>query len=215
MFTKFLLIPGIIGILFFSGQLQAHPVAYGRSNSLMTWNSKDQTDWMLTHTFEPTYSLSMRYQRVDTKEGERTFYLPHLNFLLKRWNEIDSQANIYFSLGHGGEKINSSFKDTSFMAVESDWESRKYYVSFREEMLKVYKKRGSDLYMTRVRAGFAPYLAEFSELNSWLILQAEKMNKGKESYTLTPMIRLFYRNVLTEFGADQHGNAQFNFMVHF
>lgn len=196
-------------------QANAHPVAYAGSNSIMAWNSLEMSDWMLTHTFAPYYSLSARYQRIQTIDGERTFYIPHLNFLAKRWNELDSQANIYLSVGHGGEQINHSLKDTSLLALETDWESRKYYASFREEALLVYKKRASDLYMTKVRAGFAPYLAEFNELNAWFILQAEKINKGKDSYMLTPIVRLFYHNVLTEFGVSQKGEAQFNFMVHF
>ncbi len=198
-----------------TSSIYAHPVAYAGSNSIMTWNSQSMSDWMLTHTFESTYSLSARYQRIETIEGERTFYIPHLNFLLKRWNELDSQANVYLSMGHGGEKVNHSLKDTSFLAFETDWESRKYYVSFREEALMTYKKRASNLYMSKVRMGFAPYLAEFNELNSWFILEAIKQNKNKDSFMLTPFVRLFYRNVLVELGVSQKGESQFNFMIHF
>lgn len=159
--------------------------------------------------------MAARYLRIETKDGERTFYMPQLNFLLKRWNELDSQANVYLSIGHGGEKVKTSLKDTSIVAIEADWESRKYYVSFKEEALLSYKKSGQSIYTTKVRAGFAPYLAEFNEINSWFILQAEKTNKAVDNYTLTPFIRLFYHNVLTEFGVSSKGNAQFNFMVHF
>ena len=173
------------------------------------------SDWMFTHTFTPYYSLSARMTRVETSEGERRFYIPHLNFLAKRWNELDSQANIYLSVGHGGERVNKSFKDASLLALETDWESRKYYASFKEEALLTYKKRGSDLFMTKIRVGFAPYLAQFNELNSWFILEATKINKGTDSYALTPYVRLFYKNVLTEFGYTQNGASQFNFMVHF
>jgi hypothetical protein len=212
--SKFLFLLCLISILY--GNLaHAHPVAYAGSDSIMTWNSKEMSDWMYTHTFTTSYSLSARFQRVITSDGERQFYIPHLNFLAKRWNELDSQANIYLSVGHGGEKVNKSLKDTSFLAVETDWESRKYYASFREEALLVYKKRSSDLYMTKLRAGFAPYLGQFNELNSWFILEASILSKGIDSYTLTPYVRLFYHNVLTEFGVSQKGAAQFNFMIHF
>ena len=173
------------------------------------------SDWMYTHSFTPYYSISARTTRIETTEGERRFYIPHLNFLINRWNELDSQANIYLSVGHGAEKVQKTFKDISLLALETDWESRKYYVSFREEALLTYKKRGSDLFMTKVRAGFAPYLAQFNELNSWFILEVTKESKSLNSYSLTPYIRLFYRNVLTEFGVDQNGAAQLNFMVHF
>ncbi len=193
----------------------AHPVAYAGSYSLMAWNSKEMTDWMFTHSFTSKNSLSIRHQRILTDEGERTFYFPHVNFLLKRWNEFNSQANVYLSVGHGGEKINSSFKDTSFLAVEADWETRKYYVSAREEILIASRDSSKNIYQTRVRAGFAPYLGGFDELNSWFILQFEKSNSSMDEYTITPLIRFFYKDVLIETGVNQKGDSQFNFMVHF
>lgn len=170
---------------------------------------------MFTHSFTSKFSLAARYLRLQTKEGERTFYVPQANFLLKRWNELDSQANVYLSLGHGGEKINSSFKNTSSAAIEADWESRKYYVSFREDTLFSHQNSDRNIYQTKVRAGFAPYLAEFDEMNTWFILQADTSNKMGDEFKLTPFIRLFYHNVLTEFGVSSKGDAQFNFMVHF
>ncbi|TDP52449.1 hypothetical protein C8D79_2213 [Bacteriovorax stolpii] len=193
----------------------AHPVAYAGSTSIMTWNSKEMSDWMLTHSYTSKFSLAARYLRMDTRDGERTFYMPQVNYLLKRWNELDSQANIYLSLGHGGEKVNSSFKNTTGAALEADWESRKYYVSFREDVLLSHKDSKRNIYQTKVRAGFAPYLAEFNEMNAWFILQADKSNKMTDEYKLTPFIRLFYHNILLEFGSTMKGDSQFNFMVHF
>ena len=214
MFIKFL----TVSCLFLSiigTKAQAHPVAFAESYSIMTWNSKDMSDWMLTYSFTSDFSFTTRYLRLQTNEGERTFYIPQANFLLKRWNELDSQANIYLSVGHGGEKINSSFKDTSALALEADWESRKYYVSAREDILISHKNSGKNIYQTKLRAGFAPYLAEFDEMNAWFILQLDKSNKMDDEFKITPFIRLFYHNVLTEFGVSSKGDAQFNFMVHF
>lgn len=190
-------------------------MAFAGSYSIMTWNSKEMSDWMFTHSFTTNYSLTARYLRLNTPEEERTFYLPQLNFLLKRWNELDSQANVYLSLGHGGEKINSSFKDTSLLGLEADWESRKYYVSFKQEALIAHKNSGRSVYLSKARAGFAPYLAEFNEMNSWFILQVERSNKMEEEFKLTPIVRFFYHNVLTEFGVSSKGDASFNLMVHF
>lgn len=141
--------------------------------------------------------------------------MPQLNFLLKRWNELDSQANIYLSIGHGGEKVKTSFKDTSILALEADWESRKYYVSAKEDVLLSNRDSGLNVYQTKLRAGFAPYLAEFNEINTWFILQTDFSNKMEEEFKLTPFVRFFYHNVLTEFGVSSKGDAQFNLMVHF
>ncbi len=215
MSTKFLLVMGVLSTFLLSPLAHAHPVAFAGSYSIMTWNSKEMSDWMFTHSFTTHYSLSARSVRLETTEGERKFYFPQLNFLLKRWNELDSQANVYLSLGHGGEKINKSLKDTSILALETDWESRKYYVSFREEFIISHRNNDLNIYQTKVRAGFAPYLAEFNELNAWFILQLEHSNKGTDDVKVTPLIRTFYKNILMEFGASHKGEAQFNFMVHF
>lgn len=190
-------------------------MAFAGSYSIMTWNSKDMSDWMFTHSFTSNYSLTARYLRLKTDEGERTFYMPQLNFLLNRWNELDSQANIYLSIGHGGEKVGTSFKDTSALALEADWESRKYYVSAKEDVLISNRDSGLNVYQTKLRAGFAPYLAEFNEINTWFILQTDFSNKMDEEFKLTPFVRFFYHNVLTEFGVSSKGDAQFNLMVHF
>lgn len=219
MFSKFLLSLTFLACFWAPHRALAHPVAYAGSYSIMTWNSKDMTDWMFTHTFTPQYSLSAHYLRLNTIEGKREYYIPAVNFLARRWNELDSQANVYLTVGHGGEKVKSSMKDTSLLALEADWESRKYYVSFREEAILSYKKNGikerRDIFMTKVRAGFAPYLAEFNELNAWFILEAEKINRSENNFELTPFVRLFYRNVLTEMGVNQKGEAKFNFMIHY
>ena len=214
MFTKFFTITCLF-LSILSSKAQAHPVAFAGSYSIMTWNSKEMSDWMLTYSFTSKYSLTARYLRLQTNEGERTFYMPQLSFLLKRWNELNSQANVYLTVGHGGEKINSSFKNTSAIAFETDWESRKHYVSFREDALVSHKNSDKNIYQSKLRAGFAPYLAEFDQLNAWFILQAEASNIMDRDFKLTPFIRFFYQNVLTEFGVSSKGDAQFNLMVHF
>ena len=214
MFTKFFTITCLF-LSILSSKAQAHPVAFAGSYSIMTWNSKEMSDWMLTYSFTSKYSLTARYLRLQTNEGERTFYMPQLSFLLKRWNELNSQANVYLTVGHGGEKINSSLKNTSAIAFETDWESRKYYVSFREDALVSHKNSDKNIYQSKLRAGFAPYLAEFDQLNAWFILQAEASNIMDRDFKLTPFIRFFYQNVLTEFGVSSKGDAQFNLMVHF
>lgn len=200
-------------------EAKAHPVAFAGSYSIMTWNNKEMSDWMFTHSFTSSYSLTARYLRLDTKEGERTFYAPQINLLLKRWNELSSQANIYLSLGYGAESVNTQngkkTNQTSLLALETDWESRKYYVSFRQDALLSHRDSKKNIYQSKARAGFAPYLAEFEELNYWFILEADVMNKSTEDYRLTPFIRMFYHNVLVELGASTKGDAQFNFMVHF
>ena len=215
MSTKFFIQTLVFLSLIVANTAKAHPVAFKGSYSIMTWNTRDMSDWMFTHSFTSQFSLTARYLRMETVDGERVIYTPQVNFLLKRWNELDSQANLYLSVGHGVEKKLSKFESVTTAGLEADWESRKYYISIKEDMVLSHKNSSKNIYQTKLRAGFAPYLAEFNEINTWFILQADKVNRDEKNFKLTPFIRLFYKNVLTEFGVSSRGDAQFNFMVHF
>jgi hypothetical protein len=98
-------------------------------------------------------------------------------------------------------------------AVEADWETRKLYSSLKATVVGV---RGSDtLAMYQLRAGFAPYIGGFEDLHSWLIAQAQYFPfADQEKLRVGPVVRLFYRNVLTEIGVSARGTWNLNFMVH-
>lgn len=208
-----LLLGFIVSLL--PANVKAHPVAFKGSTSIMGWSSAKSTEFVLGHSFTSYASFGVRALRLETRDDERTYYIPQFGFLLKRWNELESQANVYFVIGHGGEIKNRSFKDTSSLKFETDWESRKYYISFAQSALIDHKHSNRNIYHSKLRAGFAPYLAEFNELNSWFILEANHMNKGMSDFEITPLIRLFYKNILIESGSSFKGDLQFNFMVHY
>lgn len=215
MFFKFFsILSCLLGFSLFNN-LYAHPVSYAGSFAVMGQNSKEESELVLNYSFTSRFSTMAHYMRMDTKEGERNFYMAHANVLLKRWNELKSQGNLYFSLGHGVEDIETSYKNTSSLSLEADWESRKYYVSFKESAYLSHSDSSRNIYLTKLRAGIAPYLADFNELNSWFIVELSTSNKSREDFSITPLIRLFYKNVLLELGANHKGDAQFNYMVHF
>ncbi len=202
----------LVLIASFSIQVQAHPVSYQGATSLMSYNKPDENELLLTYSFKSYLAGGLYYFKVD----DVNYTLPRVNFLAKRWNNEDSQGNIYLSAGFGGEKSYDQTKGVGFAAVDLDWESRKYYTAasysrfFRDHSEPQLRP---DFEMMKLRAGVAPYLAEYNEINAWFILQADKQNDtGVE---LTQFVRLFYRNVLVELGAGFNGNWAFNYMVHF
>ena len=203
----------LFGVLFYKAE--AHPVAFKGSTSLMGWSSAKSTEFVLGHSFSSSASFSIKALRLTTREEERTYYIPQLGFLLKRWNELNSQANLYLIIGHGGEIKNKSLKDTSSLKVEADWESRELYISFSQSALIDHKRSYRNIYHSKLRAGFAPYLAEFNELNAWFILEANHMNKANMDLDIIPLVRLFYKNILIETGSSIKGDLQFNFMAHY
>ena len=190
----------------------AHPVSFVDATSLMSYNRENENEILLTYTLKNYFAVGLTYNKIEAVD----FTVPRLDFLLRRWNNEDSQANIYISGGYGYERSFHETKPVSLASAEMDWESRKYYASaeydhyFRDRSGVVSRQ---DFEESRVRVGIAPYLAEFNELNSWLILEEQKM--PDQDWQTGAYIRLFYKNVMTEVGTVFGQGMAFNFMVHF
>ncbi|WP_413561372.1 hypothetical protein [Bdellovibrio sp. HCB209] len=178
----------------------------------MSYNKPEENEVLLTYSFKSYLAAGIYYFR----EGKTNYTLPRLNYLAKRWNNEDSQGNIYLSAGYGQENSANENVGVGFGAIDVDWESRKYYTSaaynrfFREDSSQLARP---DFEVIKLRAGVAPYLAEYNEINAWFILQAEKTNDNPVE--LIQFIRLFYKNVLIELGAGFNGDWAFNYMIHF
>ena len=191
----------------------AHPVSYKKGIGFMSYNSPEMNEALLTYSFSSKFAFATMYLR----NSESEFYIPRANFLVKRWNNEDSQANIYLSGGAGYENFDSKSYGVKLGEVVIDWESRKYYTYLEH----LYLNRDNDQNAllpknynhTKARIGFAPFLADYSDLNVWLILQGDKHNNEKQ-IELTQFLRFYMKNVLWEIGAGSKGTFAFNFMIH-
>ncbi len=204
-----------LGFLFSFETLFAHPVSYKGAVGLMSYNTPEMNEVLLTYSLNSRVALAGFY----LKDAKSEFYIPRVNLLAKRWNNNDSQGNIYLSLGSGHEKFNSKKYSTQLVEFVSDWEDRKYYVYFDHLYLKR-ENQDNHLLMSqhynhsKLRIGTAPYLADYSDLNIWLILQGEK-HLDENQIELTQFLRFYMKNVLWEVGARADGGWAFNYMVHF
>jgi hypothetical protein len=197
----------------------AHPVSFKGSLGIMTFNSPKSTEhyinYSVTHRWAPT--LRFFENRDAQGEVESRYLYPQLSFLLKRWNRPASQGNLYFSAGYGSawHKNNNAYTQTGshLIDIEADWEDRSYYVSAKAKFQDIGDQEYfNDAY--RFRIGHAPYKAAFDELNTWLIYQEAWMPQSEDQVTRTLLMRMFYRNILFELGAQFDGKLVFNFMTH-
>lgn len=203
----------IIVIAIFSLNLWAHPVAYQGAYSFMSINSAQRSENTLLYS--PRYWLGLGVKNVQN-EDERWTNL-HVGYLVNRWNDFSSQANIYLFGGPGSVAIrqeNGKLKEESFMryGVQADWESRDYYTMIKYN--GAYSKNLADETF-QARAGFAPFRAGFNDFNLWAILQYEHMPFERKQNSLTPVLRMFYKTVLWELGSSLDNNWNLNFMVRF
>ncbi len=200
------------GVMIVSINANAMLVAYEDSLGIMGVNQSFHNELFLNYSLTPHFAVGERNIRFVTTDGVKQFFVPEADFLIYRWNNPDSQANFYAGGGYGAESFMSQTQGVAMANVAADWESRKYYLDAEFQSLIANDTR--EYNSAKFRAGFAPYLADFNELSTWFILQFETMPFVENNLFLTPMIRLFYKNVLVEIGADFQGNFMFNYMIH-
>ena len=214
-FFASLLLSTAISLFLLTPQVsKAHPVSFKKGFGLMSFNSEEMNELMLTYSFTSRFAVATTVLR----DSESDFYLPRLNFLVKRWLNPDSQGNIYLSAGQGFEQYESQSDSASLAEVVLDWESRKYYTYFKQTYIRRDLSENPNLTdknydHSQLRLGFAPFLADYSDLNVWWIAQFDR-HDGERKIEATQFLRFYIRNVLWEIGANINGGAAFNFMIH-
>ncbi|MGE0764282.1 MAG: hypothetical protein AB7N80_13455 [Bdellovibrionales bacterium] len=194
-------------------QALAHPTSYQDSLAVMTWNQPDQNDLWVVYSFRYDKALAARHMRVQTRSGLSKMNMGQFNWLVKRWNQKNSQANVYLYGGFGSHEHLGQSGTVGVWGLEADAESRKLFIWGRGEGMRSSHNQDFELY--EFRLGAAPYEAEFNEIASWLMLQYQYRPQMVSKEVLTPLVRFFYRNVLWEMGSSFDGDFMLNFMVHF
>lgn len=202
----------------FSSLAGAHPTSYEGGFALMSEMSPGGQETSLIYS--PKYWLGAG---VVGKRSKDRFNIvtSQVGWLVNRWNLPKAQGNFYLigGLGYGDLKdpLNGQTSKEGMIyryGAQADFETRRIYT-----FLKYTEHRFSDdnsLISDQLSAaiGFAPYLAGFRELNSWVIFKVMSSTQDDDP-TYIAMVRFFYKNFLWEIGQDFDGNSQLNYMVRF
>jgi hypothetical protein len=140
-----------------------------------------------------------------------------VTWLARRWNLPDAQANLYVRGGAGGAWSDSSDGDRSEPAGSAglafDAENRRIYGSYENRYVEAGDIYGG--FEQKFRLGFAPYVAEYGALHTWLILQVDHRPESTDALVWTPMVRLFKGDVMIEAGVSDSEEILFNLTVRF
>ncbi len=90
----------LISLLIFGFQAFAHPVSYKDAFGIMSYNSPKTNELLLTYSLNPKFAVAGTYLRDSKSE----FSIPRADFLLQRWNNVDSQGNFYLTVGSFTER---------------------------------------------------------------------------------------------------------------
>ncbi|MGE3683778.1 MAG: hypothetical protein AB7G93_18825 [Bdellovibrionales bacterium] len=206
-----ILVGGLSGLVTISAS--AHPVAYQGATGLMTWNQPFMSDHWITYSFRPDTAVAGRFMRMNMKDGELKYSGLQLDYLVKRWNGDDYQGNIYVYGGGGHVRFENQNGSASFGGMEADVEDRKYFALVKAEYMD--SNVGDDFGHVEGRLGIAPYEAEYDEMASWFMIQAQWHPTLEKRFLVTPLARLFYKSFLLETGVSLDGDWMINFMFHF
>ncbi len=212
---RFLML-SVLGLCVFALPGQARPVSYPGGVTVMTMNNGDRNS--LHIHYSPTAFYSVGYLAEYWRESETTLQMVQVNNLLKRWNNKDSQANLYLKSGIGAAYSDYGDFDhdsdmAAFTGIAADWESRRFFVSYSNR----YNDFGEfgDFYMQSGRVGIAPYIGDYGDLHTWLMLEIDHNPESSDPLTYTPMVRFFKDVHLVEAGMSDRGEVLFNYVVRF
>lgn len=189
---------------------QARPIAYAGGWMFMSSNDQFENDASIVYSPTATTGFGAFLDHYRDTDGELAGL--EFNWLAKRWNNPDSQANVYFLSGLGVSNDNGDERLGGFGGLEADWESRRYYVSYENRYTDAGKEVRQE-FQQKGRVGIAPYIAESGSLHSWLMLQVDHFPEDKDPWTVTPLVRVFKGDYLAEAGVSNNGRFLFNLMI--
>lgn len=194
-------------IYLWSYTILSHPVTW-KSGTVLTFRRLAKTSQINLHySYTNKWSLGLHAININ----ETKYLMVQNNLLIKRWNQDTSQANVYVFSGVG-KKIQASYDTVVHIGTQIDWETRRLYTQFESHS---FLSKNTSHFLS-ARFGVAPYLSDYNDLHSWIILQlSDTISKTKHEITIMPVVRLFIDNYLAEIGSNFSNKHMVTLMYHF
>jgi hypothetical protein len=196
----------------------AKPIAFQNGSTLMLeYGAGTMEEAQGFYAPRYFYSVGAGYLRLEDERQtfSREISYLRLNYLVKRWNLADAQANVFVWGGAGGA-TGSDFGGTEFAqnaGVQGDYETLRVYGSLKTDW------QGSADYAHRidtVQLGVAPYRHRYDGLATWLVGQARQYSGGIYDGTEAALLVRFFRGPLwLEAGVTNDGKLQSMLMFNF
>ena len=203
-----------------SGTAEARPVSYPDAWTVMLRNDVNQNSVHIHYTLDTQHSVGLRL-RYD-REGDFVFTGAQLNRLFKRWNKVDSQANLYGrvavgqvsdNLDDGEMRLKREDDEALFFGVSGDWETRRYFVSAAAEHWD--NGRFGEFSEFHGRLGIAPYVANTGALHTWIMVEGHHRPESRNKAGASALMRFFKGPSLLEVGIDDTGEPLLNYIHRF
>ena len=187
------------------------PLSYVGGTMVMQENDETGHTLSIDYTFDPRFALGF-YSKHEINQDEFWMAGPQLNTLLKRWNLPDGQGNIFAMPGAGMARQGRS-EPAAWFTLLGDYETRRLFFSYESRF--TYAQEIERSVWQRAYAGFAPYLADYEQLNTWLLIRVDHHPAKNDHFVVTPVIRLFYKTIWLEAGYSSNNHVMVNWTVQF
>ncbi len=191
---------------------RAKPISYVGGTMAMVETDETGQTLSLDYTFSPRLAAAL-YVKHEIQGEEFTTVGPQLNVLLKRWNMADGQGNIFALTGAGTAIQHGTNHFAAWTGALADYETRRIFTSY--EIRLMYADGIEKSVWQRARVGVAPYLGNYENLHTWLMVQVDHHPAKTHATTVTPLVRLFYKTFLIEGGVSTRGTAMLNLVQQF
>ncbi|MDA9818074.1 hypothetical protein N9C35_03445 [Flavobacteriaceae bacterium] len=191
----------------------SRPISYSGGTTIMQNNGAIKNS--IHAHYSPSYKYSVGYKGEYFRRDQISLNGLQLNNLLKRWNLPGSQGSLYLKSNIGNANKSGKNELYGFTGIAGDFETRKYFISYEN---RYYKSDGEIIsqFQQIARVGAAPYVANYGNLHTWLMLQVTHNPKFEgDEVTVTPLFRLFKGAHLAEFGVSSNKRILFNFIARF
>jgi len=200
------------------GVVAAKPIAFAHGTTVMAeYGAGTMEELQVFYAPRYFYSVGGGHLALDSDIDGRSRDITYarFNYLVKRWNREDSQANIFAWGGIGRARLSESADDeTAWNAgVQMDYETRRVYSSLKTDL---YEGSSFSNRVDTLQLGFAPYEHDYDSIATWLVVQGRRITGGIHDGTeVAFMLRLFKGPVWVEAGATTDGKLQAMAMFNF
>jgi hypothetical protein len=112
---------------------------------------------------------------------------------------------LYFKSGAGVAYGSGDTDPAAFAGLEIDWENRRFFTLYENRFF--YAGDQDKFIKHKARIGVAPYEGDYGDLHTWLMLQADYDAGADDTFSLTPLVRLFKGTTLIEAGYNLDGGV--------
>ena len=180
----------------------------GFADSWMFMTNNDFNENSAQVMYSPTARDAFGVETIYFNDENTWLHALTYNRLLQRWNMPDAQANLFLMTGVGATRGHGETDGAAFAGIEADWENRRFYTLYQNRVI------GSgglhENFSQKLRVGVAPYIGNYDDVHTWLMVQVDHFPDRRDDITVTPFVRMFTNSVLGELGVSDKGDVLFN-----